>query len=54
VFDPADIQGIKHFVATAYEERGAARASGNADRVKQFELDAVTARLAEELDGVCA
>jgi glycosyltransferase involved in cell wall biosynthesis len=54
VFDPADIQGIKHFVTAAYEERGAARASGNADRVKQFELDAVTARLAEELDGVCA
>jgi glycosyltransferase involved in cell wall biosynthesis len=54
VFDPADIEGIKSFMATAYMERGAPREPGSADRVKQFDLDSVTSRLAEELDGVCA
>jgi glycosyltransferase involved in cell wall biosynthesis len=54
VFDPADIQGIKSFIATAYAERAAPREPGIADRVKQFDLDSVTSRLVEELEGVCA
>lgn len=52
VFDPTDIPGIKNFISRAYQERGAPREPGVADRVKQFDLDSVASRLVEELEGV--
>ncbi|MGH9462653.1 MAG: glycosyltransferase, partial [Vicinamibacteria bacterium] len=53
VFDPSDIAGIKSFVGRSLEECGTAGCWIKPDAANQYDLDSISRRLADELNGLC-
>lgn len=50
VFESADVAGIRRFIAQAFTDRGTAERETSHEATKQFELDSIANRLADELD----
>ena len=53
VFDPSDIAGIKGFIGQSLEECGTSGCWLKPEAVNQFDLYAISRRLADELDRLC-
>lgn len=52
-FDPSDIAGIKGFIGRSLGEREASTCSFKPDAVKQYDLNSISSRLADELSRIC-
>jgi glycosyltransferase involved in cell wall biosynthesis len=52
-FDPTDIPGVKDFISRCFKEREPAGYAYGTAQTKQFELDSISQRLADELERTC-
>ena len=53
VFEPSDIAGIRRFIGQCLDQSGTSAPPLKPDAANQYDLDSISRRLADELNGLC-